>query len=92
MRHKATFVLGAGLGYVLGTSAGQEQLKKASAWARGVWADPRIQSQVSDLGAFGSEFARTRGAALKDRVTQKVKGCSPCGVPYGSHMADDERV
>jgi len=92
MRYKATFVLGAGLGYVLGTSAGQRQLKKVGGWARGVWADPRIQSQVSDLEEFANKFARMRVAALKDRVAQQVKGFSPCGEPYGSHMADDQGV
>ena len=93
MRHKATFVLGAGLGYVLGTQAGQRQLTKVGLWARGVWEDPRIQSQVNDLEAFASEFARVRGAAIKARVSQKVKGSfSPFAEPYGSHMADDQPV
>lgn len=93
MRHKATFVFGAGLAYLLGTSAGQQQLKKAGLWVRGVWEDPRVQSQVNDLEAFASQFARTRGAALKDKVGQKINGTfSPCAEPYGSHMADDEPV
>ena len=93
MRHKATFVFGAGLAYLLGTAAGQQQLKKAGLWVRGAWADPRVQSQVNDLEAFGRDFVRTRGAALKDKVDQKFQGTfSPCAEPYGSHMADDEPV
>jgi len=74
MKSKAAFVLGAGLGYVLGTRAGRQQFEKIKGWAGGVWTDSRVQSQVNDLEAHASEFARTQGTALKDKVTETVKG------------------
>ena len=69
MGSKAAFIIGAGLGYVLGTRGGREQLEKAKGWTQDMWSDPRVQAQVSDLSAKASEFARTEGSALKDRMT-----------------------
>lgn len=73
MRVKVAFIAGAGLGYVFGTRAGRQQFEKIQGWSRSVWADPRVQAQVTDLEAKATEFARTEGAALKERATGAVK-------------------
>lgn len=73
MKSKAAFIIGAGLGYVLGTRAGREQWEKASEWTRDAWADPRVQAQVNDLSAKATEFAKTEGSALKDRMAEFAK-------------------
>jgi hypothetical protein len=73
MKPKGIFIVGAGLGYFLGTRTGREQVEKARVWAQDLWADPRVQSQVTDFGAKASEFAKTEGSALKDKVTEFAK-------------------
>ena len=49
MKGKAAFVLGAGLGYLLGTPAGREKLTKAKSKLTESWNDPRVQEKVGDL-------------------------------------------
>ncbi|MGV8966422.1 MAG: hypothetical protein ACOH2F_09095 [Cellulomonas sp.] len=73
MQSKAAFIIGAGLGYILGTRAGREQWDKATGWTRDAWSDPRVQSQVNDLSAKATEFAKTEGSALKDRMAEFAK-------------------
>lgn len=73
MRTKAAFIVGAGLGYVLGTRAGRQQFEKIKGWMREVWDDPRVQEHVNDLGAKVTEFATTEGSIIRDRVTDTVR-------------------
>jgi len=73
MKSKAAFIVGTGLGYVLGTRAGRQQLEKFKGWTREVWEDPRLQAHVNDFGSKATEFAKTEGSALKDKVTGTVK-------------------
>ena len=73
MKSKMVFIAGAGLGYVLGTRAGRQQFEKIKGWSLSVWQDPRVQAQVNDLEARATDFAKTEGAALKDKVTDTVK-------------------
>jgi histidinol-phosphate/aromatic aminotransferase/cobyric acid decarboxylase-like protein len=73
MKSKAFFIAGAGMGYVLGTRAGREQFEKIKKWSMSMWQDPRVQAQVNDLEARAAEFAKTEGAALKDKVAETVK-------------------
>lgn len=73
MGSKAAFIVGAGLGYLLGTKAGREQLDKVRGWTQETWSDPRVQAQVNDLSTKATEFAKTEGAALKDRVAEFAK-------------------
>lgn len=49
MKGKAAFVLGAGLGYLVGTPAGREKLTKAKSKLTESWNDPRVQEKVGDL-------------------------------------------
>lgn len=48
MRSRLVFVLGAGLGYVLGTRAGREQYEQLTAKAQELWRHPKVQGQVND--------------------------------------------
>jgi hypothetical protein len=73
MQSKAAFIIGAGLGYLLGTRKGREQLDKAKEWTQEAWADPRVQAQVNDLSTKATEFAKTEGSALKERVAEFAK-------------------
>lgn len=87
MRSKLVFIAGAGLGYVLGTRAGRQQFEKIKGWSRSVWQDPRVQAQVNDFEARATDFAKTEGAALKDKVTDTVK--SVVGAAKDTAGSDD---
>jgi hypothetical protein len=73
MRAKAAFVIGAGIGYVLGTRAGRQQFEKIKGWASDAWHDPRVQSTVDDLETSVTRFAAEQGSALKDKAVDAVK-------------------
>jgi len=73
VRSKAAFIVGTGLGYVLGTRAGRQRFEKITAQARSAWQNPRVQSAVTELEAKAADFARSEGAALKGRVTESVR-------------------
>ncbi|WP_166845506.1 hypothetical protein [Isoptericola sp. BMS4] len=68
MKAGPAFVIGAALGYLLGTEKGRSQLDKARGWATETWNDPRVQEKVSDLSSGVGEFARAQSAAIKDRA------------------------
>jgi hypothetical protein len=73
MKGKLAFVLGAGVGYVLGTRAGRAQFEKIKGWASDAWHDPRVQSTVDDLESTAARFAKDQGGALKDKAVDAVK-------------------
>ncbi len=83
MKGKLAFVLGAGVGYVLGTRAGRAQFEKIKGWASDAWHDPRVQSTVDDLESSAARFAKDQGSALKDKAVDAVKGAV-------SRSSDDE--
>jgi hypothetical protein len=85
MKGKLAFVLGAGVGYVLGTRAGRAQFEKIKGWASDAWHDPRVQSTVDDLETKAAGFAKDQGGALKDKAVGAVKSA----VSRSSDDADD---
>lgn len=73
MKGKLAFVVGTGVGYLLGTRAGRQQFEKIKGWASETWQDPRVQGYVQDAEHAASQFARTQGAALKDKAVSTAK-------------------
>lgn len=73
MKGKAAFVLGAGVGYVLGTRAGREQYERIARGARAVWGHPIVQTRVSGLEDRASEIARAQSAAVIDKLAETAK-------------------
>jgi len=84
----AAFIVGAGLGFALATRAGREQLDKVKVLAQDAWADPRVQSQVTDISTKVTYFAKTEGSALKDRVTDFAK---TEGIPIKDKLTETVR-
>jgi hypothetical protein len=74
---KATFILGLGVGYVLGSRAGRERYDQLKERATGVWNNPRVQDKVD---AAGQTAKSAVGSA-----TQKVGERMPGG---GSHASE----
>lgn len=74
MKNKAVFLVGAGVGYVLGTRAGRQQFEVIKAKANTLWNDPRVQDKVSTIESQAAQFAKDQGSTLKDKATSAVKG------------------
>ncbi|MBB2924485.1 YtxH domain-containing protein [Cellulomonas cellasea] len=74
MKNKAVFLVGAGVGYVLGTRAGRQQFEVIKAKANHLWNDPRVQSKVSTIESQAAQFAKEQGSTLRDKATSAVKG------------------
>ena len=85
MKGKLAFVVGAGVGYLMGTRAGRQQFEKIKGWAADTWNDPRVQGYVQDAEQAASQFAKTQGGALKDKAVSTAKGV----FPGGSSSTDD---
>ncbi|MBD3777817.1 MULTISPECIES: YtxH domain-containing protein [unclassified Cellulomonas] len=84
MKGKLAFVLGAGIGYVVGTRAGRAQFEKIKGWASDAWHDPRVQSTVDDLESTAARFAKDQGVALKDKAVDAVKSAVSRGSDDGA--------
>lgn len=70
MKVKLAFVLGAGLGYLVGTRSGRAHYDQMKSWVLDVWNDPRVQEYVEDVQVQATQFAREQGAVLKGKVTE----------------------
>ena len=98
MRFKAAFIVGAAVGYVLGTRAGRERYEQISRFAKSVSENPSVkrsmntvQQQASQLGSQAmqtlQERTGPRGQEWISRVTNKL----PAGVSskIGAHSSTD---
>jgi hypothetical protein len=70
MKGKVLFVVGLGVGYVLGTRAGRERYEQIKRAAENVWNTPAVQQGVGTA----KEFAMSRVGDLSDTVLDNVKG------------------
>ena len=69
MKGKILFVVGLGIGYVLGTRAGRERYEQIRKVAENVWNTPAVQQGVGTV----KDFAMTRVGDLGDTVLDGVK-------------------
>ena len=69
MKGKILFVVGLGVGYVLGTRAGRERYEQIRSAAEKVWNQPAVQQGVGTV----KEFAAARVGDLGDTVLDGVK-------------------
>jgi hypothetical protein len=77
MRGKILFVVGLGVGYVLGTRAGREKYEQIKATASKFWNDPRVQKRVDDAQDFVKDKAPDVAEFLADgakKVVSQVSG------------------
>lgn len=70
---KFSFVLGAGVGYLLGARAGRQQFEKIKDASKTVWQDPRVQQGVQKVEDRVGQVARDQGSAVTDKVAGLVK-------------------
>lgn len=69
MRGKILFVVGLGVGYVLGTRAGRERYEQIRKAAENVWNTPAVQQGVGTV----KDFATARVGDLSETVLDGVK-------------------
>jgi hypothetical protein len=77
MKGKILFVVGLGVGYVLGTRAGREKYDQMKSTALKLWNDPRVQKRVDDAGDFVKDKAPEVAEFLADgakKVVSQVSG------------------
>ena len=77
MKGKILFVVGLGVGYVLGTRAGREKYDQMKSAALKLWNDPRVQKRVDDAGDFVKDKAPDVAEFLADgakKVVSQVSG------------------
>ncbi|MGI9824710.1 hypothetical protein [Agromyces sp. Marseille-Q5079] len=69
MKGKVLFVVGLGVGYVLGTRAGRQRYEQIKGAAESVWNTPTVQNGVSTV----KDFAMARVGDVSDSVLDGVK-------------------
>ena len=69
MKGKILFVVGLGVGYVLGTRAGRERYEQIKRAAEGVWNTPAVQQGVDTVKGFAAD----KVGDLSDSVLDGVK-------------------
>lgn len=70
---KFPFLLGAGLGYLLGTRAGRGQYEKIKKASTAVWQSTPVQGVVHKADQTVGDLARQQGSKLTDQVAGLVK-------------------
>ena len=70
MKGKVLFVVGLGVGYVLGTRAGRERYEQIRQAAQKLWNTPTVQQGVGTA----KDFATTRVGDLSDTLLENLKG------------------
>lgn len=69
MKSKVMFLVGLGLGYVLGTRAGRERYEQLRASAERLWTNPRVQTQVQRA----EDYVRGAAPDVVERVETTAK-------------------
>jgi len=77
MKGKAALVVGAAVGYVLGSKAGRERYDQLKAQAESLWTDPKVQEKVSQAKDSATEVA----AQAKQKAAEKTSST-------GSHTSN----
>jgi hypothetical protein len=69
MVKKAIFVVGVGVGYLLGSAAGRQSYETIKAKAEKLWQDPKVQAKVSE----GAEWAKEKAPQVQEKVAETAK-------------------
>ncbi|MCL2423113.1 MAG: hypothetical protein FWD11_04345 [Micrococcales bacterium] len=72
MKSTSAFVVGVGLGLLLGTKAGREKIEQAKDWLTDAWQDPRVQEHVSSAQEKARTYVAEQGAALREQFDATV--------------------
>jgi hypothetical protein len=70
MGGKATFLVGLGVGYVLGARSGRERYEQIAGRAQQLWRDPRVQEKAGQAQQLAKERAGQAQQLAKERAGQ----------------------
>ncbi|MGC0252077.1 YtxH domain-containing protein [Pseudactinotalea sp. Z1748] len=82
MKGKVLFVLGAAVGYLLGSRAGQEHYEKVKEQAKSVWENPSVQEKVNAAESRIGTVVREQGSHVAEKISGTVKN------KFGSDSSD----
>lgn len=69
MRLRILFIVGLGIGYVLGARAGRSRYDQLKAKATEAWEDPRVQKAVADT----QEFVKENAPIVQEKIVAGTK-------------------
>ena len=72
MKGKVLFVVGLGVGYVLGTRAGRRRYEQIKSVAVRVWDSPTVQKQVHTVQDYAADRIGDLGTAVTEGVKRAV--------------------
>ena len=85
MKGKVLFVVGLGVGYVLGTRAGRERYEQIKSQAQSVWRSPKVQEKATQA----QDYAREKAPVVKEKAAEaaaaakeKVSSSDTSSAPY----------
>jgi len=81
MRHRATFVAGLVLGYVLGTRAGRERYEQIVRATRAFMNNPNVRRAGSEIQHRGGQAVSTATHKVTEKVGERVSPHLPAWAP-----------
>ncbi|MHA7984670.1 hypothetical protein ACX9R5_02585 [Rathayibacter sp. CAU 1779] len=72
MKGKVLFVVGLGVGYVLGTRAGRQRYEQIKSAAQRVWESPAVQKQVHTVQGYAADRIGDLGTVVTDGLKRAV--------------------
>ena len=91
MQKKLIFVVGAAIGYVVGTRTGRAGYERLKHQAADVWQNPRVQKTVDDVEHFAKDKVPVVGDVIGDlrgKVDKTAETvATPTSTTTGSHAA-----
>ena len=74
MKFRTTFMMGAAVGYGLGTKAGRERYEQIMQASRRVSENPRVQEAAETLRSKGGEIAGAARERVPEQIGQRIPG------------------
>jgi hypothetical protein len=72
MKGKLLFVVGLGVGYVLGTRAGRRRYEQIRSVAQKVWESPAVQKPVHSMQDYAADRVGDLGGAVTESIKRAV--------------------
>ena len=74
MKFRTTFIMGAAVGYVLGTKAGRERYEQIMQATRRLGENPKVQEAAETLRSKGGEIAGAARERVPEQIGQRIAG------------------
>jgi hypothetical protein len=88
MKGKVMFVVGAAVGYVVGTRAGRQGYERLKSQASDLWLNPKVQDTVESVGDLAKDKIPVVGGAISD-ASKKITGRARAGAAAVADTTDE---